>query len=241
VKLASVSELRASISGRDNIDSSALYETTLRQVTLALETILNTKFSRVTQQRDIFFIDPNERGYQTGFLKLVLKTGLIDLTPAVVDPLVQPPLAVIPPMSVYLAYDHTTLATAESVDLSGVIVDPDRGFLTVLGGSGENKYAVVHYNSGFTTLPDEKDVDNFSPVYQNIPEWLHTAALAYGYEAFQSMRTWSNDTSRAAYKAVSGSRTPVNPPSILPPPSTGVISMLRPYLRNSSVGVYPLN
>lgn len=236
MKLATIGELRAAISARDSEDTSLILETSLRQVTLNLESVLCTTFGYEAQCKDVFYVDPNEFAYCRDSIKFILNKMLLNLS-VDVDPLVPPPLT--------LRWGNTLAeSTAASPDTTSTpLINTTLGSITYLDRIVPYKYAEITYNAGMTTGPDGSvmDVDGVGPVYADVPQWLKQAALTYAYEVYQAFRMWSNDTSRAAYKPVSGSRLPSNPPTMIPAPSPGVLAMLRPYMRSSSMGVYPIN
>lgn len=221
MKLLKIDEAVSILGTRDASDLRSTISFLLDRVTTSLEAFLKTDFGENSSRTDIFRLGEGEYFESQSSLLMVLSRTLINTEAA--------------SLVIKRSDDYSELSGADPLT-SVPLLDSQRGMVRYIPSADFTlgDYISVNYACGLPVNSEDPTV------YTNVPTWLRDVVGAYLFEAYNSHKVMNSDKGRTAYKSVSGMRLPSIVPSVIPPPSPGVISLMEPYTRFNSAGLIPI-
>lgn len=189
-KLAKVDDLVTRGGFKDIEDLRIVLASHLEASTIHLQTKIRSRFDRVTDFEDFFYIDSEQQPFSTGFVNLRTRTGSIRteagmvqiyLRRGFVDP---DPLLTFKIERSFELQDFKTGVQVFEIDNDFVNINHERGILTITDSDPaiglflepriDREFLRVTYTAGFK-LKNIGGQDG--KVFQNVPDWLEDAAI----------------------------------------------------------------
>jgi hypothetical protein len=187
-------------------------------VALMLQSALRASFARVPLQTDYFMVDPATATALTPVLKL--SRGFLSA-----DPVLTP----------YSNVADMLAKTGASTSALTTRTDNTLGAVKIFSYASTSYCVSAEYTSGFVSAADSEDsqMDNPSPIYLGVPEWLSSVAIVAIMDMYKAMKLWNTDMKKSKdSKLVSALQQYGLPPSVL--------LSINPYIRYVPSGILPL-